>query len=129
MEQKRVLCIDDSPAICRLLKVALESALGVEVFLADSSFQAWKYLRENTPPDLIVLDVVLPGMDGLTFCKKLRADHRFDSTQIALLSGGCSAVSRVSAKAAGAQGCFPKPFEPMTFTKEIRLLLGEGLES
>ena len=70
----RVLVVEDDPSIRYLLEVVL-SADGHQVVQAETAREALEYLRRETP-DLIVLDVVMPGMDGLTLLGRIRAVRR-----------------------------------------------------
>lgn len=82
----RLLVVDDDPRIRRLLEVLL-SGSGHEVVLADSARAALAYLRGETP-DLILLDIMMPDMDGLTLLGRIRAVRRLAKVPVLMLTGG-----------------------------------------
>jgi DNA-binding response OmpR family regulator len=65
------------------------------------------------PPDVVVLDVMMPGMDGYEVCRAMRADSAFASTRIIVLTAKSSPTAREEAMRAGADAFFTKPFSPL----------------
>jgi len=70
-------------------------------------------IAATRPPDVVVLDIMMPGVDGFEVCKKLRADHAYDGTRIVMLTAKSSPGARDEAFLAGADSYFTKPFSPL----------------
>lgn len=85
-EVARLLVVDDDPGIRYLLEVLL-SGSGHEVVLAESAREALARLKEETP-DLIILDIMMPDMDGLTLLGRIRAVRRLARVPVILFTGG-----------------------------------------
>ena len=78
---KTVLVVEDSRAEQRLIVLLLQQS-GLKVALADSAESAIVWLTENSQPDLIVLDIVMPGISGLDFCRQIRTDAQLKDIPI-----------------------------------------------
>jgi len=85
MNTKRILVVDDEPSVTRTLKLNLESAGGYQVFTENSAANTLSAARVFRP-DLILLDVVMPGVDGGDVATRLRADPLFRDTPIIFLT-------------------------------------------
>lgn len=118
-----ILCIDDEPDIRTVLKTALAFTLKADVVAVDSAQEAFDYLRAHDPPDLIILDGMMPGMDGLTACRHLRQDPAYAAIPIIFLSASSRRSDVEEAIKSGATACLSKPFDPMTIGQEILDLL------
>jgi response regulator RpfG family c-di-GMP phosphodiesterase len=116
----RVLVVDDDPRLCELLRVTL-ALEGIEVLEAHHVIQAEKLLAE-TVPDAIVLDVGLPGVDGVFYCERLRESPRTKSLPIVAISG--SEEAGVMAAAAGADAFVHKPFDPLQLVAVLERVAG-----
>jgi two-component system response regulator AtoC len=116
----RVLVIDDDPGVRDYME-ALVSRQGYEVTAAADGEEALKNL-ETTQPDLITLDVVLPGMDGLQTLEKLK--QRLPDVPVVMLSGHGQARNIVEAMRRGASDFLRKPFE----VEELELAFQKALE-
>ncbi len=119
-EQFRVLVIDDDPGVRDYLE-ALVSRQGYQVFAVADGEHALKTLEE-TNPDLVTLDVVLPGMDGLETLRKLK--QRLPEVPVVMLSGHGQARTIVEAMKHGASDFLRKPFE----VEELELAFQKALE-
>jgi two-component system response regulator MprA len=115
----RVLVADDDPAIRSSLQLALELE-GYSVALAEDGAVALSALREE-PADVVVLDVMMPGIDGLTVCRVLRAEQ--DRTPILMLTARTQTSDRVEGLDAGADDYLPKPFDLDELLARLRALL------
>lgn len=103
------MVVDDDPHICRALEFALKSQ-GYEVCLSHSAESA-RGRMEEWLPDLLVIDVRLPDMDGLTLLERLRHDLRFSTTPVILLTAtGTDSTSKVHGLNLGANDYMVKPF-------------------
>jgi two-component system, chemotaxis family, chemotaxis protein CheY len=109
MPAKTILVVDDSSSIRNILKVYL-MGLPVEVLDADSGERALQVAR-LMPLTLVIADINMPGMDGLTMVERLRADSRTDVAKVPvlLLTGDRSEQARVRMKAVGANELLYKP--------------------
>ena len=116
---KRILCVDDEPDMRMVLERALALTLEAEVATAGSAEEAFDYLEKHPPPDVILLDGVMPGIDGFQACERLAADPRYRTIPIVFLSARSDDRDRERARAVGATACLAKPFDPMTIGDEI----------
>lgn len=103
----RVLVVDDEPTVAELIGLMLTGA-GVEVCEAHDGFEAIELARTDRP-DVILLDLMMPGLDGIEVCRTLREEENFRSTAIIL----CSAADQASVewREAGADDYLQKPFD------------------
>lgn len=128
MTAQRVLVIEDDPDTQQMLSVILRSE-GYDVLTAGSGPLGLELLRKMGP-DIVVLDWMLPGMDGLEVLRKAR---EFSSVPIIMLTAKQSADDKVSSLDTGADDYLGKPFEPTELLARIRahlrraLLTGDGL--
>jgi CheY-like chemotaxis protein len=108
----RILYIDDEPDIREVAQMALELAAGFEVRTAASGEEG---LREAAAwqPDLILLDVMMPGMDGPTVLKKLQAIPETASIPVVFITARTQAQEVAALQSLGARGVIAKPFDPM----------------
>lgn len=106
-----ILTVDDAPQNLRLLRVVL-SRSGAQVLEAGSVEAARKHLA-TTLPDIILLDVLMPGTDGFTLCQELKADLRLAHIPVIFLSGLTDAMDKVKAFRVGGADYISKPFEPI----------------
>ncbi len=121
---KRLLLVEDDAALARILGAAL-SEEGFGVTLAATGTEGLR-LFEAAPPDLAILDVLLPEMDGLELCRRLR--RRF-ATPIVLLTSRAEEVDRVTGLDLGADDYITKPFSTRELCARIRAIerrLGRG---
>ena len=116
----KILVADDDALIRRLL-LALLNKLGHEVVAVDDGFGAWKALDVEEPPMLAILDWVMPGMDGVEVCRKLRANPRKTRPYILLLSAKSEKQEVIAGLDAGADDYLVKPFDPMALLARLRV--------
>jgi len=119
MAAPRILVVDDDPKILSLMRRGLAFA-GYTVDLAPDGEQALALARDN-PPALVVLDVMLPGIDGLEVCRRLRAGE--PNLAILMLTGKDRVPDRVAGLDAGADDYLIKPFAFDELLARIRALL------
>src|SRR6185436_12359663 len=117
----RLLLVDDDPGLRALLRATLD-AVDVEVEEAADAQAAIAAIRRRSP-DAIVLDVKLPGMDGLAFCRHLRGDPETTQIPIVILSGSDDGTGE-EALAAGADSFLSKPFSPLELLAIVERLAG-----
>jgi response regulator RpfG family c-di-GMP phosphodiesterase len=117
----RILLVDDDPALRTLLRTTFEVA-DVAVVEAESADAARRRIR-TVRPDVIVLDVNMPGMTGLEFCAELKSDPKTRDIPIVLLTGS-EGGSSAAAKRAGADAFVLKPFSPLELLAVAERLAG-----
>jgi len=115
---RRILVVDDDEDIREIARLALETVGGWQVDTEPDGQAALTRAASSPPYDLILFDVMMPGMDGPTAVRRIRADGC--TTPILFLT----ARPRDDLVDAGADGVLRKPFDPMTLAEEIRARLG-----
>lgn len=117
--RQRILVIDDDEAIT----TALRRALAFEGYTVDIAYDGEEGLRHarEVAPDLVVLDVLMPGVDGFEVCRRLREGD--DQTPILMLTARDEVADRVRGLDAGADDYLVKPFAPDEFLARVRALL------
>jgi two-component system, OmpR family, response regulator RpaA len=116
-----ILIVDDDPEVLGTVWRAL-SREGHEIQLSESAVQAWPILREHRP-DLIVLDIMMPEQDGLSFCEEIRSEAQFRSIPILFLSAKWRTDDIVRGLDAGGDDYLTKPFELKELNARVRALL------
>ena len=117
----RILLVDDEPALRELLRVTFESA-DVTVDEASSGIEAEARIRRRRP-DVIVLDLRMPGMSGIELCERLRASERTRTIPIVLLTGADQEEAQ-RAQRAGVAAVVRKPFSPLELVAVVDRVLG-----
>jgi DNA-binding response OmpR family regulator len=119
---KRILVIEDDPDIALSLRLKLERDGGFEVRTAEDGASGLRMAVER-PPDLVLLDVNLPGMDGFEVCRLLRSDPATSSTPVIMLTARIDESDRVAGLDLGADDYITKPFSPKEALARIRAVL------
>ncbi len=118
----RILIVDDNPINLKLATYVLE-ADGMEIETAMDANQVLELLAQGVP-DLILMDLSLPGMDGLTLTRKLKADPRYGHVPVVALTASAMKGDDSKAFDAGCISYITKPIDTRTFAAQIRALLG-----
>ena len=116
-----VLVADDAPEIRSLLSIRL-AATGYKVLEAGDGEQALKMVREHYP-DLVVLDVMMPGKNGWEVAKELRHDARFKEVGIIMLTAIGQTINEMTSPLYGADDYIDKPFEFSDLERRIKSVL------
>ncbi|NLX11023.1 MAG: response regulator transcription factor [Chloroflexi bacterium] len=119
-----LLAVDDDPDVLGTVSRAL-SREGFAVGRASSGAEALKMLSERKP-ELIVLDIMMPGIDGLTVCRRIRADSQYNDITILFLTARGSTDDIVAGLDAGGDDYVIKPFEVAELTARVRALVRRG---
>ena len=119
--QARILVVDDEEDLGRILKFALVAA-GHEVLLAMDGAEGLKLARENSP-DLILLDLMLPKIDGYKVCRMLKFDERYKSIPIVILSARTQEADKEMARDTGADLFITKPYNLEEILRTVDSLL------
>ncbi|HEY0150654.1 MAG TPA: response regulator [Longimicrobium sp.] len=120
---RRVLVIDDEDDIREVAQLALEAVAGWEVFSASSGAEALRVAAEHMP-DAILLDVMMPEMDGPSTFRALRAQPATAEIPVILLTAKVQASDRTRFQDLGVNGVLTKPFDPMELARQIEEVLG-----
>jgi phosphate regulon transcriptional regulator PhoB len=118
---QRVLIVEDEPDIRELLVFHLERE-GYQIAKARSGAEALR-VAQTSPPDLVLLDLMLPEMDGLEVCRRLRRDPVTQAIPIVMLTARGDEVDRVLGLELGADDYVVKPFSPRELVARIRAVL------
>jgi DNA-binding response OmpR family regulator len=119
-----ILVVDDEPSILELVRFTLEDEQ-IHVLEAGDGVRALEVARASRP-DLILLDVQMPRLDGLEVCRRLRADAALAGTRIVMLTAAGQDADRARGLAAGADEYLTKPFSPLALFTLVRSLLPEA---
>jgi CheY-like chemotaxis protein len=122
----QVLYVDDEPDIREIAGLALQLDPGIQVRLAESGARALETLAGGWRPDVILLDVMMPAMDGPAVLAALRAQPRWATTPVVFITARTQAQDRQRLLELGALALISKPFDPMTLAKEVRSVLAEA---
>ena len=117
-----ILVADDDPSVGALLKITLERA-GYRVIPAFDGEDALAKAK-SARPDLIVLDVMMPGVDGYHVARDLANEHDLPSPKIIILTSRTEERDRQISEQLGADAFITKPFEPDDLVKTVQRLLG-----
>ncbi len=116
----RVLAAEDDPASRLILAAALRKA-GHEVTLVSTGTDAWEVLRGDDPPPLVILDWMMPGMDGVEICLRLRARQPPRPTYVLLVTARAGREDVVAGLDAGADDYIVKPFDVEELRARVRV--------
>lgn len=122
----RILVVEDNEANQMLARAVLELE-GYVVDIASSALEALEHLRETTP-DLILMDVQLPGQDGLSLTRELKAQPSTAAIPVVALTAHAMRGDREQALSAGCAGYIAKPIDTHTFGDEVRTFLREQVD-
>jgi CheY-like chemotaxis protein len=120
---RKVLIIDDEDDIREVAALSLESVAGWEVIVANSGAQGLARAAEQQP-DAILLDVMMPGMDGPTTFRELRKNPATAGIPVVLLTAKVQNSDQRRFADLGVEGVLHKPFDPMTLSTQIADALG-----
>lgn len=119
--KKKILVVDDEPDIVSMLKLRLEAA-GYEVLSALDGNAGYEKAKLELP-DLIILDLMLPGIDGYKICRLLKFDTKYRHIPIIMLTARGQQEDRDWGEKAGADFYFTKPFDGKELLDKIKKLL------
>lgn len=117
----KILLVDDEPDILEILKYNLSSQ-GYQVFTAKNGLEGVAKARKKKP-HLIILDVMMPGMDGMEACEIIRNTKGLENTLIVFLTARAEDYSQVAGLDAGADDYITKPIKPKVLVSKIKALL------
>ena len=118
---KKILIADDRPEVVELVRVILEGE-DYEIVDASDGKEALKKVRLEKP-DLVLLDVVMPKMDGFEVCRKLKKDPQTKEIPIIMLTAKAQEVDKEKGREVGASDYITKPFSPSALLTKIEEIL------
>ncbi|MDE2798270.1 MAG: response regulator, partial [Gemmatimonadota bacterium] len=121
MKMNKVLVVEDEPDILEMVRYNLDLA-GLDVETAEDAERALQSVQE-TLPDLIILDLMLPGIDGLDMCRQLKQDARTRHIPILMLTARKEEVDRIVGLELGADDYVVKPFSPRELVLRAQAIL------
>lgn len=123
-EKPKILLVDDEPKVLDLIGFRLQ-LLGYRVISARSGEEALA-LASSDLPDLIILDIAMPGMDGLAVCSRLKKSELLNAIPVLMLTARCDMEDVNKAMAEGAADYLVKPYDPAVLQMKIRQCLAAG---
>jgi len=123
MKSKIILIVDDTPENIQLISGILKSDYKVKA--ATSGEKALKIVQKSPLPDLIILDVMMPGMDGYQVCQALKTDPVTSDIPVLFITGNLSDEEKQKGLEMGAVAYFGKPVEPTLLLAEVKNILDE----
>ncbi len=125
MAPKTILVIDDEPSIGRVVQFKLQQE-GFKVRIATDGLEGLAKVKEEKP-DLILLDLMMPGMDGFEVAKRLRASSETATTPVIILTARGQEMDRIRGIELGVLDFFTKPFSPQKLLERVKeLFKGAG---
>ena len=118
---QRILYVEDEPDIQAVAKLALEMVGGFAVKVCSSGEEALRE-AEAFAPDMILLDVMMPGMDGPSTLKALRALPSLADVPVAFMTAKVQPAEVAHYRTLGARDVIAKPFDPMTLASQVRAI-------
>ena len=122
----KILLVDDETDILEILSFNLSNE-GYQIFTAENGKEGLELAAQHLP-HLIILDVMMPVMDGIETCERLRMDKRFENTVILFLSARGEDYSQVAAFESGADDYVTKPIKPRIFNSKVKAMLRRFLK-
>ena len=126
LKGKTILVVDDSATVRKLIAGKLEKT-GHHVVCSNDGEDALEKIK-TVVPDLVLLDIAMPGMDGYQVCRQIRGWTPTMNTPVVMISGKDSFFDKMRGKMAGAVGHITKPFGPETLMKAVEFYLGGGVD-
>jgi Response regulators consisting of a CheY-like receiver domain and a winged-helix DNA-binding domain len=124
ISETNILYIDDEPDIRLIVEMALQLREGVRVRTAGSGKEAFQILdKENWRPDLILVDVMMPEMDGPAVLARLRANTETDKVPVGFITAKARQQDIDAYLTLGAAGVITKPFDPMSLADQVLALI------
>ncbi len=123
MIEKNILLIDDEETIQEVVQVGIEIEAGWQVAIASSGKEGIN-LAQNQQPDAILLDVMMPDMDGIATLSQLKANVKTRTIPVIFLTAKTQAAEKDQLHSLGAVDVITKPFNSMTLASQIAKILG-----
>lgn len=122
MKKPLVLIVDDEPHIVKLIKLSLGNEYRfIETY---SGYEALKVLKNETP-DLVILDLMMPNIDGYQVCQNIRSHPKTKDIPIMILSAKNQVIDKFKSITVGADDYMVKPFEPEELVQRVKMNLAQ----
>lgn len=121
MQKQKILIVDDEEHIRELLKFNLNNS-GYDTILASNGVEALKYAKDEKP-DLVLLDIMIPEMDGIEVCKNIRAEKTLVNTSIIMLTAKSEELDKILGLELGADDYITKPFSIRELLARVKAVL------
>lgn len=121
---RKLLIVDDEEGVRSLVRMTLQSE-SYEILEASDGTRALELAREHRP-ELILLDIAMPGVSGLEVCEELKRDPETSGVTVVMLTARAQEVDRGRGEEAGADDYFTKPFSPMALLEKVEQVFGEA---
>jgi two-component system alkaline phosphatase synthesis response regulator PhoP len=121
----KILIVDDEPNIRTLLLQAFEDLItkGIEILETGEGIEAWRVIQAERP-ELIILDLMLPGLSGYEVCQRIKSDPELSKTYVIILTAKGQAADRKRSFEVGADEFILKPFDTMYLIRRVTEALG-----
>ena len=110
MNQSKILVVEDDHDIAQLLAITMKKA-GFEVAVSEDGYEALSLIRRH-PPDLVILDLMLPGIDGFEVCKEMKREPKTAEVPVLIVTARGEEIDRIIGLELGADDYVVKPFSP-----------------
>lgn len=120
---KKILVIDDEPRLLKAITIRLKAS-DYEVITGQDGAEGLEKAK-SLNPDLIVLDILMPKMDGYEVCRLLKFDEKYKSIPVIMLTAKAQDIDKAMGKKVGADDYITKPFETQDLVDKIKKHLGE----
>src|SRR5689334_10598351 len=126
-QKKRILLIEDEEDIASLIKLQAEIS-GYKLHVEVDGVNGYRAI-EREKPDLVILDIMLPGQNGLDVCRKMKSNPELKNIPVIIISAKDEELDVVLGLELGADDYLPKPFSPRVLFSRIKAVLRRGKES
>lgn len=126
--RRKVLIIEDEPEIRAILAIALRHAGEFDAITAADGLEGLE-VAEREKPDVILLDALMPGLDGYGTCRRIRQHPDLQSVPVVFLTAKTDYKAVAAAVASGASACLAKPFDPLLLSSELESILDDALKT
>jgi CheY-like chemotaxis protein len=120
---KQILVVDDEATVREVVAICLKKLGGWQVLKASSGYEGLE-LAQSEPVDAILLDVMMPGMDGITFLQRLRSSPETEDIPVILLTAHAYIAQSELLPTLGVNVAIAKPFEPVKLVSQVAEALG-----
>ena len=121
-EKTKIMIVDDEPDIVKIVKISLELA-NFEVVEAYSGEECLEKLEKEKIPDLILLDIMMPGISGYETCKKIRENQKLKDIKVVMLTAKGQKGDAEEGLKVGADDYIIKPFDPYELIEQVKEIL------
>lgn len=124
--QKKVLIIEDEPEIRTILAIAVRHGGEFEAIVARDGSEGISMAQE-VRPDVILLDVLMPGLDGYTVCRRIKEQPQLKDIPVIFITAKSDCAEAAKAAEAGGCACIGKPFDPLQLSARIKSIIISGV--